>query len=98
MFVGVKIDILEEGKLPSPKPGQKVTVHYTLTLENGKKIDSSRDRGELFEFTVGNGEVITGWDEGIQKVLLGSRVKATISPVSSNPLFVDFGYLRICYI
>ena len=65
-----------------PKPGQKVTVHYTLTLQNGKKIDSSRDRGVPFEFTVGKGEVIAGWDEGIQKMFLGSRVKATISPVS----------------
>ena len=64
-----------------PKPGQKVTVHYTLTLQNGEKIDSSRDRGVPFEFTVGKGEVIAGWDEGIQKMFLGSRVKATISPV-----------------
>ena len=57
-------------------------MHYTLTLENGKKIDSSRDRGQPFEFTVGKGEVIPGWDEGIQKMFLGSRVKVTISPVS----------------
>ena len=76
------IEIIKEGRLPTPKPGQKVTVHYTLTLQNGKKIDSSRDRGVPFEFTVGKGEVIAGWDEGIQKMFLGSRVKATISPVS----------------
>ena len=80
---GVKIEVIVEGKGPIPKPGQKATVHYTLTLEDGNKIDSSRDRGEFFEFTVGKGEVISGWDEGIQKVLLGSRVKVTISPVSS---------------
>jgi len=77
---GVDIEILKPGKLPTPKEGQKVTVHYTLTLQNGKKIDSSRDRGKPFEFTVGKGEVIAGWDEGIQKVLLGSRVKFTVSP------------------
>jgi len=77
---GVDIQILKPGKLPTPKEGQKVTVHYTLTLQNGKKIDSSRDRGKPFEFIVGKGEVISGWDEGIQKVLLGSRVKFTVSP------------------
>ena len=82
LFLGVDIEIIKEGRLPTPKPGQKVTVHYTLTLQNGKKIDSSRDRGVPFEFTVGKGEVIAGWDEGIQKMFLGSRVKVTISPVS----------------
>ena len=82
LIIGVNIQVLKEGTPPTPKPGQKVTVHYTLTLENGKKIDSSRDRGQPFEFTVGKGEVIPGWDEGIQKMFLGSRVKVTISPVS----------------
>ena len=82
-FAGIDIQIMKNGGSPAPKIGQKVTVHYTLTLENGEKIDSSRDRGEPFEFTVGKGEVISGWDEGIQKVLLGSRVKMTVSPVSS---------------
>ena len=82
-FTGIDIQIVKPGGSPAPKNGQKVTVHYTLTLENGEKIDSSRDRGEPFEFTVGKGEVIPGWDEGIQKVLLGSRVKMTVSPVSS---------------
>ena len=82
-FTGIDIQTLKTGGSPAPKNGQKVTVHYTLTLENGEKIDSSRDRGEPFEFTVGKGEVIPGWDEGIQKVLLGSRVKMTVSPVSS---------------
>ena len=87
LFVGVDIEMIKEGRLPMPKPGQKVTVHYTLTLQNGKKIDSSRDRGVPFEFTVGKGEVITGWDEGIQKMFLGSRVKATISPVSVTYIY-----------
>ena len=47
----------------------------------GTKIDSSYDRGKAFEFTVGKGQVIRGWDEGIQKVTLGSKVRLTISPV-----------------
>jgi FKBP-type peptidyl-prolyl cis-trans isomerase len=47
-----------------------VQCHYVLTLENGNKIDSSRDRGKPFEFTIGKGEVIRGWDEGVAKVLL----------------------------
>ena len=80
--VGVDIEVIQQGKGPAPTPGQKVSVHYTLTLEDGKKIDSSYDREAMFEFTVGRGQVISGWDEGIQNVLLGSKVKATISPVS----------------
>ena len=102
LFLGVDIEIIKEGRLPTPKPGQKVTVHYTLTLQNGKKIDSSRDRGVPFEFTVGKGEVIAGWDEGIQKMFLGSRVKATISPVSIIYIYQVTLYIlnitKDCYI
>jgi len=62
-----------------PRKGQKVTCHYILTLENGKKIDSSRDRGKPFEFTLGRGEVIKGWEEGLSKMSIGQRAKLTIS-------------------
>ena len=81
---GVDIQILKKGHSTAPRIGQKVSVHYTLALENGNKIDSSTwEPGIPLEFTVGMGEVISGLDEGIQKVLLGSRVRMTISPVSS---------------
>ena len=80
-YLGVKIELLHEGSNTTPKPGQRVATHYNLTLEDGTKIDSSYDRGKAFEFTVGKGQVIRGWDKGIQKVMLGSKVRLTISPV-----------------
>jgi len=83
--MGVEIETLQEGDGATfPKKGQKVSCHYVLTLNNGKKIDSSRDRGSAFEFNIGMGEVIQGWDEGLMKISVGQRAKLTISP--------DMGY------
>jgi len=83
--MGVEFETLKEGDGATfPKPGQKVTCHYVLTLSNGKQIDSSRDRGSPFEFNIGKGEVIQGWDEGLMKLSVGQRSKLTISP--------DMGY------
>jgi len=57
----------------SPKPGQNVTVHYTGTLENGTKFDSSVDRGQPYPFRIGTGAVIKGWDEGIMTMKPGGK-------------------------
>ncbi|HSB43504.1 MAG TPA: FKBP-type peptidyl-prolyl cis-trans isomerase [Nitrospira sp.] len=58
--------------------GQTVTVHYTGWLENGKKFDSSLDRGQPFSFPLGAGRVIKGWDEGVQGMKVGGKRKLTI--------------------
>ncbi|MDB9372425.1 FKBP-type peptidyl-prolyl cis-trans isomerase [Nodularia sphaerocarpa] len=70
---GLKYIELEEGTGATPKPGQKVAVHYTGTLEDGTKFDSSRDRGKPFEFNIGTGQVIKGWDEGLSTMKVGGR-------------------------
>ena len=81
---GLKYVDLVEGTGASPKPGQTVTVHYTGTLENGTKFDSSVDRGQPFEFQNGVGRVIKGWDEGVMTMKVGGKRKLTIPP--------DLGY------
>lgn len=77
---GLKIDVIKEGTGPVPQPGQKVSVHYTGTLPDGKKFDSSRDRGQPITFTLGAGQVIRGWDEGIGRMKVGTRARLTIPP------------------
>lgn len=77
---GLKYTILKAGKGATPKPGQTVVVHYTGTLTNGTKFDSSRDRGEPFSFILGQGQVIQGWDEALSTMKVGERRKLTIPP------------------
>ena len=73
----VKAD-LKEGKGTAAKTGDTVSVHYTGTLLSGKKFDSSLDRGEPFEFKLGAGAVIKGWDDGVVGMKPGGKRKLTI--------------------
>lgn len=68
------------GQGDSAVPGRTVTVHYTGWLPNGSKFDSSRDRGEPFAFTLGAGQVISGWDEGVKGMRVGGRRKLVLPP------------------
>ena len=77
---GLKYTELKVGAGATPKTGQIVSVQYTGTLENGTKFDSSRDRGVPFEFPLGTGQVIKGWDEGISTMKVGGRRKLIIPP------------------
>ena len=70
----------EVGSGDSPTIGDKVKVHYTGTLENGTKFDSSRDRDRPFDFPLGAGRVIKGWDEGIATMRIGGKRKLIIPP------------------
>ncbi|XP_065174369.1 peptidyl-prolyl cis-trans isomerase FKBP1A-like [Sycon ciliatum] len=84
--MGVDIEVVKPGDGKTyPKPHQTVVVHYTGTLTNGKKFDSSRERKPHgFSFTIGVGQVIRGWDEGVMKMSVGERSNLTCSP--------DFAY------
>ncbi|WOG85976.1 hypothetical protein DCAR_0105169 [Daucus carota subsp. sativus] len=76
---GLKKKLIKEGQgFDSPDPGDEVQVHYTGTLLDGTKFDSSRDRGEPFKFTLGQGQVIKGWDLGIKTMKKGENALFTI--------------------
>lgn len=81
---GLIVEKITEGNGATPKAGDRVKVHYTGWLTNGQKFDSSRDRGQPFVFTLGRGQVIRGWDEGVAQMKVGDTAKLTIPP--------DMGY------
>jgi FKBP-type peptidyl-prolyl cis-trans isomerase len=72
--------IIKAGDGPKPQPGDTIIVHYTGSLVNGTIFDSSRERNETFEFSVGEGEVIKGWDEGLLTFNVGERSTLILSP------------------
>jgi FKBP-type peptidyl-prolyl cis-trans isomerase FkpA len=75
---GLKYADLKTGTGDEAKPGNKVAVHYTGWLKDGKKIDSSLDRQAPFEFDLGAGQVIKGWDEGVAGMKVGGKRKLII--------------------
>jgi peptidylprolyl isomerase len=81
---GLQYVEIEEGSGATPQPGQTVSVHYTGTLQDGTKFDSSLDRKQPFQFKLGAGQVIKGWDEGIATMKVGGRRQLVIPP--------DLGY------
>lgn len=72
---------LVEGKGETAEPGNTVNVHYVGVLfETGEQFDASWDRGDTFSFTLGQGNVIKGWDEGVAGMKVGGRRQLTIPP------------------
>ena len=77
---GLIIEDVIVGDGAAAAAGQKVKVHYTGWLTNGTKFDSSKDRNDPFVFPLGAGQVIKGWDEGVQGMKVGGKRKLTIPP------------------
>lgn len=75
---GLRYVDISEGTGPSPQTGQPISVNYTGTLENGTKFDSSFDRGRPYEFRIGTGSVIKGWDEGLMTMKVGGKRRLII--------------------
>lgn len=76
----LKIEDLQPGSGDTATAGQTVTVHYTGWLTDGLKFDSSVDRSEPFEFRLGMGQVIPGWDQGVAGMQIGGKRRLTIPP------------------
>ena len=83
-MINLEIEDVLIGSGKEATTGKRVQVHYTGWLTNGKKFDSSKDRNKPFEFTLGAGQVIKGWDQGVLSMMEGGKRKLTIPP--------EFGY------
>lgn len=77
---GLKYEDQTTGEGACPTQGQTVTVHYTGWLTDGTKFDSSVDRGRPFNFCLGVGQVIKGWDEGVATMKVGGKRRLVIPP------------------
>ena len=86
---GLQYEEIVVGTGAQPRQGQTVVVHYTGTLADGKKFDSSRDKNQPFPVQLGAGQVIKGWDEGIATMKVGGRRKLIIPP---NLAYGSAGY------
>ena len=87
--MSLKIEDLKVGTGAEAKTGNSVSVHYVGTLTNGQKFDSSRDRNEPFDFQLGAGMVIEGWDKGVVGMKVGGLRKLTVPP--------EMGYGKMGY-
>jgi FKBP-type peptidyl-prolyl cis-trans isomerase FkpA len=76
----LQLEDLAPGTGATADNGRTVRVHYTGWLENGTKFDSSHDRGKPFQFVLGGGRVIRGWDEGVLGMRVGGKRRLTIPP------------------
>ena len=76
----LQIEDVKVGEGAEAKAGQKVTVHYRGTLQNGTEFDASYNRNAPFTFNLGAGEVIKGWDQGVAGMKVGGKRKLTIPP------------------
>ncbi len=77
---GLKVKLVQKGNGTQATPGSTVSVHYVGTLLDGKKFDSSRDRGQPIKFKLGAGRVIKGWEEGVALLRVGDKAVFTIPP------------------
>jgi len=77
---GLVYQVLASGNGKEAHAGDRIEVHYTGTLQDGTKFDSSRDRGQPFPFRLGAGQVIKGWDEGVEGMKEGEKRKLTLPP------------------
>lgn len=78
--VGIEIEEIAAGSGAEARAGQRVSVHYTGWLTDGRKFDSSHDRGKPFGFELGAGQVIQGWDRGVVGMKVGGKRRLTIPP------------------
>ncbi|HFC12073.1 MAG TPA: FKBP-type peptidyl-prolyl cis-trans isomerase [Anaerolineae bacterium] len=78
--LGLKIKHIEEGTGAAPQKGDYVSVHYVGTLLDGTEFDNSHKRGEPFEFPIGEGRVIKGWDVGIAQLKVGGKARLIVPP------------------